>query len=159
VSKKDEKMIEDYKKVRITCETAKDVSVDELSRFFYYLNNIYKLTYLQETKKDTKFYNRRKLKDKEKLRISIVRKESPLIFVILTPITIGLLEISKLFIENLKLIRNLNSDRKIKELQVEQLILQNELLKNKIDKSELLKNEINKIGKLKEIKIIIVDEE
>ena len=105
------------------------------------------LIYLQETKKDTKFYHRKKLKDKEKLRISIVRKESPLDFVILIPIIYGLLSVSKLFIENLKLIRDWNLDREIKELQAEKL------------RSELLNKEINKIGKLKEIRINSVDEE
>jgi hypothetical protein len=141
-------MVEEYKKVRITCETAKMVSVDELSRFFYYLNNIYKLIYLRETGKRLEFFYRRKLKDEEKLRISIVRKESPLEFVILIPITYGILSVSKLFIENLKLIRDWNLDREIKELRGEQLTLQN----------ELLRAEINKIAKLKEIRIIIVEE-
>ena len=140
--------MEEYKKVRITCETAKDVSVDELSRFFYYLNNIYKLIYLQETKKDTKFYNLRKLKDKEKLRISIVRKGSPLEFVILIPITYGILSVSKLFIENVRLIRDMKADDKLNKFKIEQSRLQN----------ELLRKEINKIAKLKEIKIIIVEE-
>lgn len=148
MSKKDEKEMEEYKKVRITCETAKDVSVDELSRFFYYLNNIYKLIYLQETKKDTKFYNRRKLKDKEKLRISIVRKGSHLEFVILITITYGILSVSKLFIENVRLIRDMKADDKLNKFKIEQSRLQN----------ELLRKEINKIAKLKEIKIIIVEE-
>ena len=141
-------MIEAYKKVTITCETVENVSVDELSRFFYYLNNIYKIIYFQETERASKFYHLRKLKAEERLRISIIRKESPLEFVILIPISIGLLKISELFITNLKLIRDWKIDREIKELQAEQLRLRNELLRHEIDK----------IIKLNEIGIIIVEE-
>ena len=144
-------MTEGYKKVSITCETVKEVSVYELSRFFYYLNNIYKIIYFQETKKEKelKFYYRRKLNDKERLRTSVIKKESPLEFIILIPLIFGGASATKKFVETVKLIRDWKLDRKIKELTAEQLRSQN----------ELLRKEINKITKLKEITVISVIEE
>jgi len=155
----------EYKKARITCETVKEISVEELSQFLRYLNNIYKLIYLHATKRDTKYYYRRGLKDEEKLRISIVRKASPLLLEILIPAVSSVVNV---LLEIIKIIRDwkLNSVRR--RLEIENLILQNELLRRELRGDELLKgkkdellkglgSEINKIIKLKEITIIQIE--
>jgi len=158
-------MMGEYKKARITCETVKEISVEELSQFLRYLNNIYKLIYLHATKRDTKYYYRRGLKDEEKLRISIVRKASPLLLEILIPAVSSVVNV---LLEIIKIIRDwkLNSVRR--RLEIENLILQNELLRRELRGDELLKgkkdellkglgSEINKIIKLKEITIIQIE--
>ena len=96
-----------------------------------------------------KFYYRRKLNDKERLRTSVIRKESPFEFIILIPLIFGGVSAAKKFVETIKLIRDWELDRKIKELMAKQLRLQN----------EFLGKEINKITKLKEITVISVIEE
>jgi len=151
-------MMGEYKKARITCKTVKEISVEELSQFLRYLNNIYKLIYLYATKRDTKYYYRRKLKDEEKLRISIVRKASPLLLEILIPAVSSAVPV--LLLEIIKIIRDCKLNSVRRRLEIENLILQNELLRRKLRGDELLKglgSEINKIIKLKEITIIQIE--
>ena len=155
----------EYKKARITCETVKEISVEELSQFLRYLNNIYKLIYLHATKRDTKYYYRRGLKDEEKLRISIVRKASPLLLEILIPAVSSVVNV---LLEIIKIIRDCKLNSVRRRLEIKNLILQNELLRRELRRDELLKgkkdellkglgSEINKIVKLKEITIIQIE--
>jgi len=133
----------EYRSLKIICETEKEISMDELSRFFYYLNNIYKILFLYETKKNIKFYYIKCLKKEERLKITIIKKSSPLEFVISIPIIYAGLKTIQLFIEIIKTIINYRFEKERYRLEIEKLKLEN----------ELLKREIEKILRLKEIRI------
>lgn len=140
----------EYKKIEIICRTPKELSVDELGRFFYYLNNIYKILYFGAKNRtiDHRFIHLKKLPKEERLKVSIIKKSSPLQFEILIPLIItSFPSYALLFLEIIKLIRGMESSKEIKSK-----------INNISSQNEKLQREIEKLNRLKEIKIIEVKE-
>jgi hypothetical protein len=143
--------MKEHIKLKIICETPLNLSVDELSRFLYYFNNLYKIIYFSENGEVDSFYNLKGIKDEDKLRILVITKESPLIFVALIPLLAESAKLFKEFLEIIKIIRDWDLDRELKETYIEKEKLE-------IKKLELLITELEKITRLKEIKIKEVEE-
>ncbi|RLF61925.1 MAG: hypothetical protein DRN33_06190 [Thermoplasmata archaeon] len=137
-------MNREYKKIEIVCKTPKELSVDEFSRFFYYLNNIYKILIFDEGKY-LRFLYLKKVPEEQRLRISIINKSNPLQFELLIPLSISSINI---FLGIIKLIKDSYTSKEIIS-KLEKITEQN----------KTLIKEVRKLSKLKEIKIVEVNED
>ncbi len=133
----------EYKKILLTFDTPKEISLDQTSRLLYYLNNTYKILYFTQQKRNVNldYVNLIKLKKGEELKLAVIKKTSPFQIEILIPLLVGALTIPKTFLETLRIIRDWDLDRERKKLE-----------------NEKLRWEIQKMKRLEDFKIINVEE-
>lgn len=136
-------MTMEYKKILLTFDTPKEISLDQTSRLLYYLNNTYKILYFTQQKRNVNldYVNLIKLKKGEELKLAVIKKTSPFQIEILIPLLVGALTIPKTFLETLRIIRDWDLDRERKKLE-----------------NEKLRWEIQKMKRLEDFKIINVEE-
>ncbi|MHA1238282.1 MAG: hypothetical protein ACTSSJ_03430 [Candidatus Odinarchaeia archaeon] len=138
-------MLEEFKILKLTCSLSKSASVDEFSRFFFYINNIYKLIFLDHTgewrKTNLDFFQRRQLREKDKLLIKTLYSKGDLVLELLVKSFFA-----SSFGEVLTFIREVvaGGDSPVKEIKIK--------VKNAEVRSKVL-SEIKKIIGLKDIKI------